>query len=70
MEKKVPNLVKNAAALKASKDIILAQWLSYESPRKILKQHDIDIKTFVDDYASGVFDYCLGVVAGQVEIGG
>lgn len=69
MEKKVPNLVKNAAALKASKDIILAQWLSYESPRKILKQHDIDIKKFIDDYASGVFDYFMGVIAGQVEIG-
>lgn len=69
MEKKVPNLVKNAAALRASKEGILAQWLSYESPRKILKQHDIDIKTFIDDYASGVFDYFMGVIAGEVEIG-
>lgn len=69
MEKKVPNLVKNASTIKASKDAILAQWLSYESPRKILKQHDIDIKTFIDAYASGVFDYFMGVIAGEVEIG-
>lgn len=69
MEKKIPNLVKNLDILKESKDIILKQWISYDSPQRILTLHDIDIKKFVDDYASGVFDYFMDVVAGVVNIG-
>lgn len=69
MEKKIPNLVKNLDILRASKSIILGQWISYDSPQKILSLHDIDTKKFVNDYASGVFDYFMDVVAGSVNIG-
>ncbi len=69
MKKKIPNLVNNLDILRASKDIILKQWISYDSPQRILSLHDIDTKKFVDDYASGVFDYFMGVVAGVVNIG-
>lgn len=69
MDKKIPNLVKNRDVLKASKENILKQWVSYESPQQILKLHNIDIERFVDDYAGGVFDYFMGVISGEVKIG-
>jgi len=69
MQKRVPNLVKAQDVFIASKESILLQWLSYESPQKILKLHDIDIEHFLNDYAGGVFDYFMGVIAGEVEIG-
>jgi len=69
MEKRVPNLVKTQDIFIASKESILLQWISYESPQKILKLHDIDIEHFLNDYAGGVFDYFMGVIAGEVEIG-
>ncbi|MDD3475839.1 MAG: ATP-binding protein [Sulfurimonas sp.] len=69
MKKKIPNLVKNLDTLKGSKELILKQWLSYDSPQKILKLHDIDKNQFLSDYANGVFDYFMGVIAGVVNIG-
>ena len=69
MEKKIPNLVKHQYVLISSKNTILSQWMSYESPQKILKLHDIDIEKFLNDYAGDVFDYFMGVISGEVEIG-
>ncbi|MDX9756835.1 MAG: ATP-binding protein [Sulfurimonas sp.] len=69
MEKKVPILVKNKNIFIKNKEVILLQWISYESPQKILKVHNIDKKQFLDDYAGGVFDYFIGVISGSVEIG-
>lgn len=69
MERKVPILVKNRDIFVSAKEIILLQWVSYESPQEILKVHDIDKKQFLDDYAGGVFDYFIGVISGRVEIG-
>jgi hypothetical protein len=69
MEKKVPILVKNKNIFIENKEAILLQWISYESPQKILKIHNIDKKQFLDDYAGGVFDYFIGVISGEVKIG-
>lgn len=69
MEKKVPCLVNKQDIFIASKEFILLQWISYESPQRILNLHDIDTQKFLDDYAGDVFDYFMGVISGVVEIG-
>jgi len=65
----IPTLIANQRLFIESKEAILEQWVSYESPKKILKLHDIDEKYFLEKYASGVFDYFMGVIAGELEIG-
>ena len=69
MHAKVPVLVSVKDVFLESKDTILKQWVSYKSPKSILKLHDIDEEYFLEKYASGVFDYFMGVIAGDVGIG-
>ncbi len=69
MQKTIPHLLDVADKFIDAKEIILAQWVSYNSPNQILKLHSIDEKFFLDKYASGVFDYFMGVISGQREIG-
>ena len=69
MHEIVPTLIVVQELLKSSKEKILSQWLSYEVPQEILKVHKIDKNYFQINYASGVFDYFMGVIAGEVEIG-
>nr|WP_321268138.1 ATP-binding protein [uncultured Sulfurimonas sp.] len=69
MKSQVPNLVDTQNLFLESKDYILSQWLSYESPQKILQQHKIKKELFLKEYASGVFDYFMGIIAGEMEIG-
>lgn len=52
-----------------SKDKILANWISYDSPKEILLQHSIEPNLFIDKYGSGVFDYFMGVINDETEIG-
>ncbi len=66
---KIPTLIQVQDTFIASKQVILDQWVSYDSPKEILKLHEIDEAYFVEKYASGVFDYFMGVIAGDVEIG-
>lgn len=67
--KKIPSLVGAKEIFVSSKDEILMQWLSYDSTQKILNQHQINKGSFLKDYASGVFDYFMGVIAGDLKIG-
>jgi signal transduction histidine kinase/CheY-like chemotaxis protein len=53
----------------AAKADILHQWVAYISVKEILRLHKIDEKDFIEKYASGVFDYFMGVIAGSREIG-
>lgn len=69
MQKKIPTLYKKQHLFVASKDIILRQWVSYHSPKVILHEHQIDTDYFLENYASGVFDYFMGVISGENEIG-
>ncbi|MEA3370347.1 MAG: ATP-binding protein [Campylobacterota bacterium] len=69
MKKVIPHLVDIHDLLMDSKEAILTQWVSYSSPKEILKLHNIDEKFFLDKYASGVFDYFMGVISGKREIG-
>jgi len=69
MTLKIPNLIKSQTTFISSKESILLQWVSYEAPQKILQLHNIDNKTFLNDYAGGVFDYFMGVIDGTLEIG-
>ena len=64
-----PNLIKYQDVFKESKDIILQNWVSQESPREILSLYKIDPEHFVCEYGSGVFDYFMAVIAQKVNIG-
>lgn len=52
-----------------NKESILSQWVAYDEPASILELHDIKKEYFVRKYASGVFDYFMGVISGDVAIG-
>jgi len=69
MKNTIPNLIAVQSIFIEAKETILVQWVSYESPKEILKLHNIDEKFFVEKYASGVFDYFMGVISGEREIG-
>ena len=69
MKEIIPHLTQVQEIFIASKSEILNQWVSYDSPKGILKLHNIDEKFFLDKYASGVFDYFMGVITGEREIG-
>lgn len=51
------------------KEPILNEWVSEQSCSEILLRHEIDSPLFVREYASNVFDYFMGVVSGEVELG-
>ena len=62
MKETIPHLTAVADIFTDAKETILIQWVSYDSPNQILKLHNIDEKFFLDKYASGVFDYFMGVI--------
>ncbi|WP_294966649.1 hybrid sensor histidine kinase/response regulator [Sulfurimonas sp.] len=68
MKSQIPNLSNSQDIFIKSKDFILLQWLSYDSPKKILKQHNIDKQHFLDEYASGVFDYFMEIIDEKVDL--
>ena len=65
----VPNLVLKQKIFIDAKKEIISNWIAYESPKEILKLHSIDSNLFINKYASGVFDYFMGVISGDVKIG-
>jgi signal transduction histidine kinase/CheY-like chemotaxis protein len=69
MKEIVPNLSKTHHNFTTSKDKILSLWISYDLIKEILAEHKIELKFFVDEYGSGVFDYFMDVIVGEVEIG-
>lgn len=69
MKSIVPNLVQKQLVFKDAKELILKQWFSYLPIKEILKLHEIDETFFIQKYAGGVFDYFMGVIAGEREIG-
>ena len=69
MSELVPTLIDVQSIYINSKDKILKQWISYDTPKTILKLHQIDENYFIDKYASGVFDYFMGVISAKTEIG-
>ncbi|QSZ41344.1 response regulator [Sulfurimonas aquatica] len=69
MKSEIPVLFSSMDKFIDSKEEILKQWLAYETPKKILKLHLIDKEFFIQNYAGGVFDYFIGVISGELEIG-
>ncbi len=68
----VPNLSalqQTKESLIAAKTEVLNQWMNEEQCSAILQRHDIDRAFFYNHYASHVFDYFIGVVSGEVELG-
>ncbi|MDY0117519.1 MAG: PAS domain S-box protein, partial [Sulfurimonadaceae bacterium] len=51
------------------KELILHTWLSYKAPKKILEFHTIEKAYFIKEYATGIFDYFMHVISGEVAIG-
>ncbi|HEX5670356.1 MAG TPA: ATP-binding protein, partial [Sulfuricurvum sp.] len=56
-------------ALADAKEAILNEWISQKQCAFILERHTIDPIWFQSQYADKVFDYFMGVVAGEVELG-
>jgi signal transduction histidine kinase/DNA-binding response OmpR family regulator len=69
MKKSVPMLVMHRDRFITSKETILQNWIASSEPKLILELHSIDAQSFVSRYAGGVFDYFMGVISGEVEIG-
>ena len=69
MHKIIPNLVAAKHIFIDSKHLILSQWVEYHAPKAILNLHKIDEEFFLQKYASGVFDYFIGVIEGSQDIG-
>ena len=69
LEIDIPSLLAAQYRFIDNKEKILEQWVEYKTPKKILEQHQIDKEYFISNYASGVFDYFMGVITGEVEIG-
>jgi signal transduction histidine kinase/CheY-like chemotaxis protein len=69
IQEKIPVLTVNRELFIAHKKAILEQWVEYDSPKKILAEHQIDADFFLKHYGAGVFDYFMGVIAGEREIG-
>ena len=64
-----PELFKTQKAFIEAKENILSNWIAYDLPKEILKKHDIEPSHFTKKYGSGVFDYFMGVISGEMEIG-
>lgn len=56
-------------SLVSIKDTVLQEWVSQKQCAAILGAHGINPQWFKDKYATQVFDYFMGVVAGDVELG-
>jgi signal transduction histidine kinase/DNA-binding response OmpR family regulator len=69
MEISVPLLTESHAIFVAAKDKIIREWVDYSAAQKILILHNIEVDFFLQKYASGVFDYFMGVISGDLEIG-
>ena len=69
MPHSLKELFKTQQLFAESKDSILQNWIAYDLPKKILIEHDIQPELFVGKYGSGVFDYFMGVISGETEIG-
>jgi len=69
MQTKLKELRIHKETFLKAKDLILSQWLSYHTPQEILNLHEISKDFFIEKYASGVFDYFMGVIDGSREIG-
>ena len=69
MDESIDNLKASQVVFIENKNIILNQWIAYNVPRDILDRHEIDEEYFLQKYVSGVFDYFMGVISGEVEIG-
>ena len=64
-----PELIKHKEVFVKSKDDILANWISYETSKNILLERSIEPEHFINMYGSGVFDYFMGVISGETEVG-
>ncbi|QOP40845.1 hybrid sensor histidine kinase/response regulator [Sulfurimonas marina] len=69
MPENIQSLHKCKDKFSESKYNILQQWVAYETPTEILQLHEIDKDYFIETYGSGVFDYFMGVISGEVQIG-
>lgn len=65
----ISELYRVKGILVSAKEPILQEWIADEVCATILERHEIDTDFFVNQYASNVFDYFIGVVSGQMSIG-
>ncbi len=68
-QQKIEYLPSYLEFFKASKEKILFSWISFETVRTIFDRHGINTLTFLERFATGVFDYFMNVITGHVKIG-
>lgn len=69
MPNTLPELLSTQESFVDSKESILKNWIAYDLPKEILKNHDIKPEYFIEKYGNGVFEYFMGVISGETEIG-
>ncbi len=62
-------LVRSKEKLLSEKESIVHEWVESELCVSILERHEIEPDFFRLHYAESVFDYFMGVVAGNMAIG-
>jgi signal transduction histidine kinase/CheY-like chemotaxis protein/HPt (histidine-containing phosphotransfer) domain-containing protein len=63
------HLVRSKEKLLLEKEYIVHEWVEFELCVSILERHEIEPDFFRINYAGSVFDYFMGVVAGNMAIG-
>lgn len=67
--KQILELEKNIQILDDAKKLILESWVSFDEVIEVLSTHQMDKDYFLDVFAGDIFDYYIGVVKKEKEIG-
>ncbi len=65
----VEHLRRNKETFVAAKESILSEWVDFTSVKEIFKKHSINQVHFLERFATGVFDYFMRVISGEVKLG-
>ena len=69
MAKKISPFIKEQLLFQESKELILKQWIAYDSPREIFALHGINETYFLQNYAGDLFDYFMDLIIQKRNVG-
>jgi len=67
--KPILELESNISLLENAKDKILENWVKFDGVIDVLKKHEIPSSYFIENFASSIFNYYIGVVKKETKIG-
>ena len=65
----LPAVADHAETLLSARDRIIGRWLGYKAVRDTFERHQISTEHFRQQFAGAIFDYYIGVIKGEKEIG-